>query len=136
MRSSLVVRASDGQCRIRNSPGFDPSILRHSEIWGKADEEVLNKVHKRKKKNPKNPPVKEKILGTDPTVIPLLDSVSSCWILLWSFSWWLFLVTLILLICLILFVPSSASLMLFDTNLSCASLHSTGHSNSFFTESD
>ncbi len=26
--------------------GFDPSILRHSEIWGAADEAVLNKVHK------------------------------------------------------------------------------------------
>jgi hypothetical protein len=69
MRSSLVVRASDCQCRSSNCPGFDPSILRHSEILGKADEAVLNTVHKRKE-NPKNPPVKEKtILGTDPTVI-------------------------------------------------------------------
>jgi hypothetical protein len=32
MRSSLAVRASDCQCRSRNSPGFDPSILRHSGI--------------------------------------------------------------------------------------------------------
>jgi hypothetical protein len=31
MRSSPVVRASDCQCRSRNSPGFDPSILGHSE---------------------------------------------------------------------------------------------------------
>ncbi len=30
--SSLVVRASDCQCRSRNSQGFDPSILRHSGI--------------------------------------------------------------------------------------------------------
>ncbi len=30
MRSSRVVRASDRQCRSRNCPGFDPSILRHS----------------------------------------------------------------------------------------------------------
>ena len=27
-----VVRASDCQCQSRNSPGFDPSILRHSGI--------------------------------------------------------------------------------------------------------
>jgi hypothetical protein len=30
--SSLLVRASDCQYRSRNSPGFDPSILRHSGI--------------------------------------------------------------------------------------------------------
>jgi hypothetical protein len=30
MRSNLVVRATDCQCQSRNSPGFDPSILRHS----------------------------------------------------------------------------------------------------------
>jgi hypothetical protein len=30
MRSSRVVRASGYQCQSRNSPGFDPSILRHS----------------------------------------------------------------------------------------------------------
>ncbi len=55
MRSSQVVRASDSQCRSRNCPGFDPSILRHSGIWGAADEIVLNIVHK-KRKNPKYPP--------------------------------------------------------------------------------
>jgi hypothetical protein len=33
----------------RNCPGFDPSILRHSGIWGAADETVLNIVHKKKK---------------------------------------------------------------------------------------
>jgi hypothetical protein len=49
MRSSLVVRASDCQCRSRNSPGFDPSILRRSVIRGAADEAVLNTVHRRKK---------------------------------------------------------------------------------------
>ncbi len=38
MRSSRVVRASDSQCRSRNCPGFEPSILRHSGIWGTADE--------------------------------------------------------------------------------------------------
>jgi hypothetical protein len=44
MRSSRIVIASDSQCRSRNCPGFDTSILRHSEIWGAADEAVLNKV--------------------------------------------------------------------------------------------
>ncbi len=28
--------------KSRNGPGFDPSILQHSGIWGAADEEVLN----------------------------------------------------------------------------------------------
>ncbi len=32
LRCSLVARASDSQCRSRNCPGFDPSILRHSVI--------------------------------------------------------------------------------------------------------
>ncbi len=32
MRSSRVARASDCQCQSRNSPGFDPGILRHSGI--------------------------------------------------------------------------------------------------------
>ncbi len=45
MRSSLVVRASDCQCTSCNGPGFDPSIRRHSGIWGAADEAVLNKKH-------------------------------------------------------------------------------------------
>jgi hypothetical protein len=38
-----------------NGPGFDPSILKHSGIWGAADEAVLNivrkKIKKYKKKN-------------------------------------------------------------------------------------
>ncbi len=42
--SSWVVRASDCQCRSHNSPGFNPSILRHSGIWGAANETVLDKV--------------------------------------------------------------------------------------------
>ncbi len=53
MRSSLVVRASDCQCTSCNCPGFDPSIRRHSGIWGAADEAVLNIVPK-KLKNPPN----------------------------------------------------------------------------------
>ncbi len=48
MRSSLVVWASDCQCTSCNGPGFDPSIRRHSGIWGAADEAVLNKVRKYK----------------------------------------------------------------------------------------
>ncbi len=54
MRSSLVVRASDCQCTSCNGPGFDPSIRRHSGIWGAADETVLNIV--RTKKNKKKSP--------------------------------------------------------------------------------
>ncbi len=34
MRSSRVARASYCQCRRRNSPGFDPSNLQYSGIWG------------------------------------------------------------------------------------------------------
>ncbi len=52
MRSSLVVRASDCQCTSCNGPGFDPSIRRHSGIWGAADEAVLNIVRIKKRKNP------------------------------------------------------------------------------------
>ncbi len=52
IRSSWVVRAFDSQCRSRNCPGFYTSILRHSRIWGVADEAVLNIVHKKIKKIP------------------------------------------------------------------------------------
>jgi hypothetical protein len=52
MRSSIVVRASDCQCTSCNGPGFDPSIRRHSGIWGAADEAVLNIVRKKLKKSP------------------------------------------------------------------------------------
>ncbi len=48
MRSSRVVSASDCQCPSRNSPGFDPGILRHRGIWGAADEAVLNKEFTKK----------------------------------------------------------------------------------------
>ncbi len=47
MRSSQAVRASGCQCQSHNSPGFDASILRHSGIWGAADEAVLKNVHKK-----------------------------------------------------------------------------------------
>ncbi len=40
-----LIRASDCQCQSRNSPGFVPTILQHSGIWGAADEVV----HRRKK---------------------------------------------------------------------------------------
>ncbi len=50
-----MVRASDSQCRSRNCPGFDPSILGHSGISGAADETVLNIAYK-KEKNPKKYP--------------------------------------------------------------------------------
>ncbi len=53
MRSSLVFRASDCQCTSCNGPGFDPSIRRHSDFWGAADEAVLNTVRK------KSPPPKK-----------------------------------------------------------------------------
>ncbi len=60
MRSSLVVRASDCQCTSCNGPGFDPSIRRHSKIWGAADEAVLNIVRKKKRKNPPKNYLKKK----------------------------------------------------------------------------
>jgi hypothetical protein len=49
--SSRVVRASGCQCQSRNSPEFDPSILRHSGILGVEDEAALNNVlvHKKEK---------------------------------------------------------------------------------------
>ncbi len=56
MRYSLVVKASDCQCTSCNGPGFDPSIRRHSGIWGAADEAVLNTVRK------KIPPPKKKLV--------------------------------------------------------------------------
>jgi hypothetical protein len=36
----------------RNSPGFIPSIILNSEIWGAANEAVSNKEHKKKKTIP------------------------------------------------------------------------------------
>ncbi len=46
IRSCLFVRAPNIQIKSRKSPGFDPSILRHSGILGVADEAVLIKVFK------------------------------------------------------------------------------------------
>ncbi len=61
MRSSLVVRASDCQCTSCNGPGFDPSIRRHSGIWGAADEQCwLNIVRTKKIKNPPKKYLKKK----------------------------------------------------------------------------
>ena len=34
----LLLKRITVQCRSRNSPGFDPSFLRHNGIWGAADE--------------------------------------------------------------------------------------------------
>ncbi len=50
MISCRKVRASDCQCQSRNSPGFDPSIIRHSGFWGAADEASMNNVHSPGKK--------------------------------------------------------------------------------------
>ncbi len=61
MRSSLVVRASDCLCTSCNGPGFDPSIRRHSGIWGAADEAVLNIVRAKKKKIPQKNIKKKRI---------------------------------------------------------------------------
>jgi len=52
IRFSWVVRASDCQCRSRNSPGLDPSILRHSGIWGRQMKQcwiqnIGEKIHPR-----------------------------------------------------------------------------------------
>jgi hypothetical protein len=50
MRFSLMVRASGCQYKSCNGPRFDPSIRRHSGIWGAADLSVMNTVRKRFKK--------------------------------------------------------------------------------------
>ncbi len=57
MRSGRVVRVSGRQCRSRNCPGFDPSILQHGGIWWAADEEVLT-IHIQYCKSPKISPFK------------------------------------------------------------------------------
>ncbi len=44
MRFSRMVSASARQCQSHNSPLFDPSILRHTRVWGTADETVFNTV--------------------------------------------------------------------------------------------
>jgi hypothetical protein len=43
-----IIKLQDCQYKSRNSPEFDPSILRHSGIWGVAGEAVLNIVHTKK----------------------------------------------------------------------------------------
>ncbi len=48
-RSSRGVRVSGCQCQSRIIPGFDPSLLRQSRIWGAAGEAVLNNVQKKEK---------------------------------------------------------------------------------------
>jgi hypothetical protein len=52
MMSYRVVRVSDCQFQSRNSPGFDPSVLRDSGIWWAADEAVLKTAHKKSIKIP------------------------------------------------------------------------------------
>ncbi len=59
--SCRVVRASGCLCQSCDSRGFNPSILRHSGIWGASDEAVLNKVMKRKKE--KKSPFQMKKMG-------------------------------------------------------------------------
>ena len=53
MRYSRMDRASDCQCQSCNSPGFDPSIFRHSGILigGRWNSTVLNILHKKSEKN-------------------------------------------------------------------------------------
>ncbi len=46
--SMYIISQNTENTRGRNSPGFYPRILRHSGIWGAADEAVLYNVHKRK----------------------------------------------------------------------------------------
>ncbi len=61
MRSRLGVRASDCQCTSCNGPGFDPSIRRHSGIWGAADKQCWI-MYEQKEKNPAKKYLKKKIL--------------------------------------------------------------------------
>ncbi len=64
MRSSLLDRASDCQCTSCNGPGFDPSICRHSEIWGAADEAVLNIIQRKNEKSHKKYFTKKNCTGS------------------------------------------------------------------------
>jgi hypothetical protein len=57
---------------MNNIPGFDPSILRHSGIWGAADEAVLNNLHKKENKSKKSP-----FLYI--TVLKLINTVAKKW---------------------------------------------------------
>ena len=44
---TIFISETDCQRQSHNSPGFDPSILRHSGILGAADEAVLTNVLKK-----------------------------------------------------------------------------------------
>jgi hypothetical protein len=57
MRSSRVVRASDIQCRSRNCPGFDPSILRSDTVESEG-RQMKQYLISDKKKNLKKSPIK------------------------------------------------------------------------------
>jgi hypothetical protein len=53
MRSSRVVRESDSQRHSRICPGIDPSILRHSEIWGRQMKQCrISYIKEKSKKSP------------------------------------------------------------------------------------
>ncbi len=84
MRSSLVVRASDCQCTRCNGPGFDPSIRRHSGIWGAADETVLNTVRKKYRKNPPKKYIKKikknlRLSLPLPSMMKIKLPLRTCW---------------------------------------------------------
>jgi hypothetical protein len=76
-----------------NCTGFDPSFLRHSGIWGAADEAVLNIVQKNKKS--KNPPLCQKndlayplpsVSSTGDTQEEDLERETTC-MLTWDAGW-------------------------------------------------
>ncbi len=50
-----LIKWSDSQCRSRNYPGFEPSILRHSGIWGAVDEAQCWISFMKKTKSKKSP---------------------------------------------------------------------------------
>jgi hypothetical protein len=56
MRFSRMVIASGCQCRSRNSPGFDPSVLRSDTVESEGQQMkqcgLWNNVHKKIKTNP------------------------------------------------------------------------------------
>ncbi len=84
IRSSLVIRASGCQCTSCNGPGFNPSIRRHSGIWGAADEAVLNIVRKKKRKNPPKKYFKKIYLYTQEIrQFPPFSSVRTLLVVLW-----------------------------------------------------
>ncbi len=64
MRSGRVVRESDCQCQSRNSPGFDPSILWHSGIWGEQMKQLWIKYGTLRKNNLQKIPRLHYLLAT------------------------------------------------------------------------